>query len=46
MNISGTRDDLEAARMVLADPGLVIVQLVEVDEQVHVALEREQRIFA
>ena len=42
----GTRDDLEAARMVLADPGLVIVELVEVDQQVHVALERKQRIFA
>ena len=38
-------DDLEAGRVVLADPGLVIVQLVEMDEQVHVALEREQRVL-
>jgi hypothetical protein len=38
-------DDLEAGRMVLADPGLVVVQSVEVDEQIHVALEREQRVL-
>ena len=38
-------DDLEAGRVVLADPGLVIVQPVEMDQQVHVALEREQRIL-
>ena len=38
-------DDLEAGRVVLADPGLVIVQLVEMDEQIHVALEREQRVL-
>ena len=40
-----TIDDLEAARMMLADPGLVVVQLVEMNEQVHVALKREQRIL-
>src|SRR5262249_42264664 len=40
-----TCDDLEAARMVLADPGLVVVEFVEQDQQIHVALEREQRIF-
>src|SRR5437588_4399456 len=32
--------------MVLADPGLVVVELIEVHEQVHVALEREQRVLA
>ena len=31
--------------MVLADPGLVIIQLVEMNEQIHVALEREQRVL-
>ena len=39
-------DDLVAARMVLADPGLVIVQPVEMDQKLHVAIERQQRIFA
>ena len=38
-------DDLEAARVVLADPGLVIVQPVEMDQQLHVALERQQRVL-
>ena len=32
--------------MVLADPGLVIVQPVEMDQKLHVAIERQQRIFA
>src|SRR5262245_27787020 len=30
----------------LADPGLVIVQPIEMDEQLHVAIDREQRVFA
>ena len=38
-------DDLEARRMVLADPGLVIVQPIEMDEQLHVALEAKQRVL-
>ena len=38
-------DDLEAARVVLADPGLVIVQPVEMDQELHVAVEGEQRIL-
>ena len=29
----------------LADPGLVIVEPVEMDQQFHVALEGEQRVF-
>jgi hypothetical protein len=41
----GAGDDLVAARMVLADPGLVIVQPVEMDQKLHVALERQQRVF-
>jgi len=41
----GTGDDFEAARMVLADPGLVIVQPVEMLEQFHLALERECRVY-
>jgi hypothetical protein len=39
-------DDLEAAGMMLADPGLVIIEPVEMDQQLHVAIERQQRIFA
>src|SRR5580692_1967708 len=39
-------DDLVAAGMMLADPGLVIVQPVEMDQKLHVALERQQRVFA
>ena len=41
----GAADVLVAAGMVFADPGLVVVQLVEVDEQIHVALEGERRVF-
>src|SRR5207245_683978 len=35
----------EAARMVLADPGLVIVEPVEMDQKLHVAVERQQRVL-
>src|SRR2546425_1073702 len=38
-------DDLEAAGMMLADPRLVIIEPVEMDEKLHVAVEREQRVF-
>src|SRR4051794_21701453 len=31
--------------MMLADPRLVIVEAVEVKQQIHIAIEREQRIF-
>jgi hypothetical protein len=41
----GTGDDLETAGMVLADPGLVIVQPVEMLEQFHIAFERERRVY-
>jgi len=40
-----TGDQLEPARMVLADPRLVIVQPVEVLEQFEVALDRQGRVF-
>src|SRR5262249_49238823 len=38
-------DDFEAARMVLADPGFVVVQLVDVLQQFHVALQRERWVL-
>ena len=41
----GAGDDLEAGRVVLADPGLVVVEPVEMDQQLHVALERQQRVL-
>src|SRR5712692_4748152 len=41
----GTGDDLEAAGMVLADPGFVIVQPVEMLEQFHIAFERKCRVY-
>src|SRR5262249_12633585 len=31
--------------MVLADPGLVIIELIEVDQEVHVAVHRQDRIL-
>ena len=37
----GTGDQLEPARMVLADPGFVIVQPVEMLQQLHVTMEGE-----
>jgi hypothetical protein len=36
MNISG---------VMLTDPGLVIIELVEMDQKLHVALKRQQGIF-
>ena len=41
----GRRDDLVAARVVLADPRLVEAEAVEVLEQVEVALEGERRVL-
>ena len=41
----GAGDDLETAGMMLADPRFVIIEPVEMDEQLHVAVEREQRVF-
>ena len=38
-------DDLEAAGMMLADPGLVVAQHVEMLEQLHVAFERLGRVL-
>src|SRR6516164_4262195 len=38
-------DDLEPARVVLANPRLVIVEAIEMDQQLHVALEAEQRVL-
>ena len=38
-------DDLEAAGVMLADPGLVIVQPVEMLDQLHVALDGERGIL-
>src|SRR5438552_10191728 len=39
------RDDLVATRMVFADPHFVEAELVEVLDEVEVALERERRIL-
>ena len=41
----GTGDDLEAGRMMLADPGLVVVEPVEVLDELHVAVDRQQRVL-
>ncbi len=41
----GAGDQFEAARMVLADPRLVIVEPVEMLEQFEVALDRQGRVF-
>jgi hypothetical protein len=38
-------DDLETARVMLADPGLVVVETVEMLDQFHVAFDRKRRIF-
>ena len=46
MKISGRGDDLAARRVVLADPGLVVAELVEVHDQVEVALQRQRRVLA
>jgi hypothetical protein len=32
-------------RVMLADPGLVIVKPVEMDQEIHIAVEGEQRVF-
>ena len=39
-------DDLEAARVMLADPGLVIVEAVEMLDQLHVPLDRKRGVLA
>jgi hypothetical protein len=41
----GAGDNLETARVMLADPRLVVVQPVEMDEQLQIALEGQRRIF-
>ena len=41
----GAGDQLEPARVMLADPRLVIVQPIEVFEQLEVALDRQGRVF-
>ena len=41
----GAGNDLEPAGVVLADPGLVIVETVEVLEQLHVAIHRQRRVL-
>ena len=38
-------DDLEAGRVVLADPGLVVVEPVEMLQQLHVAIDGQQRVL-
>ncbi len=45
MNISGTGNQLEPARVMLADPRLVIIQPVEMLEQLEVALDRQGRVL-
>ena len=41
----GRRDDLEAGRVVFAEPGLVEAQAVQVLDQLQVALERQRRVL-
>src|SRR5262245_52051618 len=41
----GRGDDLVAARVVLADPGLVIAELVEPLDELEVALQRQRRVL-
>src|SRR5262249_13777777 len=41
-----TGDDLEAAGVMLAHPGFVIVQPVEMLDQLHVAVDRQRRVLA
>ena len=44
MNMSGSRDDLHPAGMVLSNPGFVIVQTVKMLQQLEVALKRKGRV--
>ena len=39
-------DDLAARGVVLADPRLVVAQLVEPDDELEIALEGERRVLA
>jgi hypothetical protein len=39
------RNDLEATGMVLADPGFVIPEPIEMADEVHVAVKREVRVL-
>jgi hypothetical protein len=41
----GAGDDLEAAGVVLADPGLLIVQRVQVLEQFHIPFQGQNGVF-
>ncbi len=41
----GAGDDLGAGGVVLADPGLVVAELVEVHDQVEVAFEGQRRVL-
>ena len=38
-------DDLAAGGVMLADPGLVVTELVEVHDQIEVALQRQRRVL-
>ena len=42
----GGRDRLEPGRVVLADPRLVVAELVEVLDQLEVAVQRQRRVLA
>ena len=45
MKSFGRRDDLEAGRMVLADPRLFVAEFVEPFDELDVAADRERRVF-
>ncbi len=45
MKISGQRDELVAAGVVLAEPGLVVAEPVERDDPLEVVLEGERRVL-
>ena len=45
MNISGQAMISKPAGVMLADPGLVIVEPVEMLQQLHVAVDRQQRVL-
>ena len=41
----GTGNDLGAGGVMLTDPGLVVAELVEVDDQFQIALQRQRRVL-
>jgi hypothetical protein len=42
----GRRDDFVSGGVVLADPGFVVAEFIEMLDEAHVAFERQRRVFA